>query len=64
MTVAEKIKAERERRGLSLAQFGEQLGVTRQAVCNWELGVTKPNDDMRIKLHEIFGFSYSIFFED
>lgn len=64
MTVAEKIKEEREKRGLSLAQFGEALGTSRQAVCNWELGISKPSDDMRIKLHDVFGFPYAIFFED
>lgn len=64
MTIAEKIKEERMRQKLSQDQFAQILGVTKQAVCNWELGISKPNDAMRIRLHEEFGFPYSVFFTE
>lgn len=64
MTIADAIKQEREKRGLSLAQFGDLVGTTRQAVCNWELGISRPSDDMKIKMHEMFGFPYDLFFKD
>lgn len=59
---AEAIKKARTDAGLTLEQFGEKLGVTKQCVFNWETGVNKPNDQQRLKLHDDFGLDYAIFF--
>lgn len=64
MTIGEKIRQERTRQGLSMAQFGDKLGVTRQCINQWELDINKPSDDMKIKIHDVLGWPYSIFFED
>ena len=39
---------------MSLTDIAELLGVTRQAVSKWELGLATPNDDHRTKLHAIY----------
>ena len=39
-TMGERIKALREDRGLNQGELGALLGVSAQAVCQWETGVT------------------------
>lgn len=43
MSVARTITAERERLGISKSELARRADVTRQAVQNWEDGITKPN---------------------
>lgn len=38
--ISEKIKEFREKNNLSQCRFGELLGVSPQAVCKWENGVS------------------------
>lgn len=40
--IAERIKEERERLGLSQAKFGSIAGVSKQTVITWEKGNTSP----------------------
>lgn len=35
----------RKSKGLSQEKLGEQIGVTRQTISNWELGETTPNPE-------------------
>lgn len=59
---SEAIKKARQEAGLSLAQFGDRIGVTKQCVFNWESGKSKPNDEQRLNLHNEFGIDYSVYF--
>lgn len=43
MTVGEKIKTARMRKGLSQRQMAEQLGVSQPAYLQWEHGDSVPN---------------------
>ena len=43
MTIGESICKWRKTNNLSQEQLGEQVGVTRQTVSNWELDETSPN---------------------
>ena len=45
MKLGENILKSRKRSGLSQEQLGEQCGVTRQTISNWELGETAPNPE-------------------
>jgi len=45
MTLGEHIFQLRKTRNLSKEQLGEQIGVTRQTISNWELNETAPNSD-------------------
>ena len=41
--------------GLTLTELGERLGVTRQAVSNWEQGVAVPGGPAIRLLAQVFG---------
>ena len=43
--LVEKILALRKKQGLSQEKLGEQIGVTRQTISNWELNETSPNPE-------------------
>lgn len=55
-TLAERIKYVRKTAGLSQEKFGAELGVSRGAVGNWELGEGISTDKMR-EISEKFGVS-------
>ena len=38
----QKLKAWREKYGISQEELARQLGITQQAVANWELGIRHP----------------------
>ena len=42
MTFQEQLITLRKQQGLSQEQLGSKLGVTRQTVSKWELGITTP----------------------
>ncbi len=43
MELGNKILELRKKKGLSQEKLGDLIGVTRQTISNWELGVTSPN---------------------
>ena len=45
MNLGEKILRLRKKISISQEQLGEQVGVTRQTISNWELGETSPNPE-------------------
>lgn len=49
------LKAYRKELGLTQEQAAEMLGVSRQAVVNWERGETLPDIENVIKLADIYG---------
>ena len=57
MTFQEQLITFRKQQGLSQEQLGEKLGVTRQTVSKWELGVTTPEMDKLILLADLFHIS-------
>lgn len=61
MAAGDRIRAERRSRGLTRTQLGQMLGVTMHCVSRWENGVIEPSDDMKIKLHDLFGIPYSVY---
>lgn len=57
MEFNEKIIKLRKQKGLSQEQLGYQLGVTRQTVSKWELGMTTPEMDKLIEISKLFNIS-------
>ena len=57
MNFAEKLIELRKSRGWSQEELGERLGVTRQTVSKWELGVTTPEMEKLAVMSELFGIS-------
>ena len=45
MKLGEKVLKLRKRNNFSQEQLGEQVGVTRQTISNWEFGETSPNPE-------------------
>ena len=54
-TIGPTIKAARNARGLTLAEVGNALGVTRQYVQAWEAGRRNPGPKHLAKLAEVLG---------
>lgn len=50
MTKGEMIRQTREHLGMTQEQFGEALGVTKQAVSHWERGRSLPYTESMVKL--------------
>ena len=57
MEFGERVKAVRTSAGLSQEQFASRLGVTRQAVSNWENGRNLPDIEVVIAMSQTFGVS-------
>ncbi len=57
MEFGEKVKAVRTKAGLTQEQFAQCLGVTRQAVSNWENGRNLPDIEVVIAMSRTFGVS-------
>lgn len=57
MTCGEKITAIRKENNLTQEQFAELMGVSRQSVSKWELGVTFPDTEKLIKISKMFSCS-------
>ena len=57
MTLGENINALRKKRNLSQEQLGEQIGVTRQTVSNWELDENSPNAEQLKLLSKVLNIS-------
>lgn len=55
--IGDVIRQERTRRGWSMADLGERLGVTRSSVQQWEAGKTLPSTEMLSALAELLGVS-------
>lgn len=57
MTFAEKILELRVQNGYSQEFLAEKLGVSRQAVSKWELGITLPETDKLVAISDLFNVS-------
>ncbi|MDD2431603.1 MAG: helix-turn-helix transcriptional regulator [Firmicutes bacterium] len=57
MTFGEKLQILRKSNGISQEQLASQIGVSRQAISKWELGVSMPDTDNVIEVSKIFGVS-------
>jgi len=57
MNFAEKLKAERKKKGWSQEELAEYLYVSRQSVSKWENGQNYPSIEIIIKLSDLFGVS-------
>ncbi|MGN1305922.1 MAG: helix-turn-helix domain-containing protein [Oscillospiraceae bacterium] len=57
MTCGEKITAIRKENNLTQEQFAELMGVSRQSVSKWELGMTFPDTEKLIKMSKLFSCS-------
>ena len=59
MTIGERIKIERNKKGISQAALGDLLQLTQQAVGKWEKNLAEPDSETLLKLADIFEISVS-----
>ena len=64
MELEEKLMKLRKEHGLSQEQFGEEIGVSRQAVSKWENGETKPDIDKIKTISEKYNLTYEYLLND
>lgn len=64
MILGEKIMRLRQSKGLSQEEFGEKMGVSRQAVSKWETGQTMPDVDKIIQMSDFFGVTTDYLLKD
>lgn len=64
MNFSEKLQALRKSRGMSQENLADEVGVSRQAVSKWELGVSLPDMDKLIALSGLFGVSIDYLVKD
>lgn len=55
MTLGERIKIERTKKGVSQAALGELLQLTQQAVGRWEKNLSEPDSRALTKMAHYFG---------
>ena len=59
-----RIKEARASRGLSLADLSKEIGVSSQAISQYELGITKPSMTVLLKMVEILDFPFNFFLKE
>ena len=57
MEFANRLAALRTRNGLSQKDLAEKLGVSTQAISDWEDGITAPDTDQLVDLSKIYGLT-------
>ncbi len=62
ITIGKKVKEYREKNGLSQNVFGKIIGVSPQAVCKWELGMSYPDIIILPELAKILECTIDDFF--
>ena len=48
----------------SREEVGMAVGVTAQAICNYECGIRTPSDDIKVKLAKFYGKTVQAIFYD
>jgi transcriptional regulator with XRE-family HTH domain len=57
-TLGDRLKYEREKRGWSQVYVAEKLGMKRSSTyANWEYNIRQPDNEMLVKLSELFDVS-------
>lgn len=63
MTIGAKLKRLREEKGVSIEKMAKTLGLTNQAIYNYENNVRVPRDEIKIQIANYFNKSVEeIFF--
>ena len=61
MSLADKIKNIRRRKGMSQKKLGSLLGISDRAVSKWENGISKPSVENLFQLSKILNVSADYF---
>lgn len=61
--VGDCLRKLREERKWTKAYVARKLGCGYSTVCSWEYGTKVPNDEMKVRIAELYGVPVTIFFE-
>ncbi len=55
MAMKDRLKAEREKKGLTQVEVAKDLGVAQPTITKYERGIKKPSTDMLVVLADYYG---------
>ena len=58
-----KFKELRKSKNMTQCQLASAIGLSQQAIANWESGRSRPNTEAIIKLSKVFGCTMQAIFE-
>ena len=61
MTFAEKLRKLRDDSGMSLSELADKVGVTKQMLNRYEMGLAEPSRPVLANLVKVFGVSADYF---
>lgn len=64
MKIGEIILNKRKQKGMSQEELGNEIGVTRQTISNWELGETSPNAEQLKNLSKVLKIDFNEIFSN
>lgn len=64
MSFQERLRAQREARGMTQAALAEALGVSKSAVGNYETGVSMPREETLLRLFQVLEVEPNYLFQD
>lgn len=64
MTLCEKLYELRKKNSLMQEEFGERMGVSRQAVSKWETGTAMPDTDKLIQIAKFYNITLDSLLND
>ncbi|MCI9157122.1 MAG: helix-turn-helix transcriptional regulator [Lawsonibacter sp.] len=64
MTLKERLRTVRSEHALSQEELAERLDVSRQTICKWERGTSRPSADNLTALSEVYGIPVDALLKD
>lgn len=64
MSLGEKLKLLREKKGISVDEMATELDLTRQAIYNYENNIRIPRDEIKVKIAKYYNRSVGEIFFD
>ncbi len=64
MSFQERLRAQREAKGMTQAELAEALGVSKSAVGNYETGVSMPREETLLRLFQVLDAEPNYLFQD
>lgn len=61
--IPERIRDARVYRGFTQKELAEEIGITKQAICNYEKGLNHPTNDVLVKMMEALKFPLIFFYK-
>ena len=55
MAMKDRLKAEREKKGLTQVEVAKDLGIAQPTITKYERGIKKPSTDMLVVLADYYG---------